>query len=120
MKKQYNYIASAATTSFRGNVSSIASLYGRDNSGSATTEWISRAIAFLLQHTCSKSRKHMPPWPEISEIVARFERKGFKLVAIKLVVPSKDFAQKHYHDLKERPFLNGLCGFSVLSLCLPW
>ncbi|KAI3856386.1 hypothetical protein MKX03_034468 [Papaver bracteatum] len=41
----------------------------------------------------------------ISEIV------GFKLVAIKLIVPSKDFAQKHYHDLKEIPFFNSLCDF---------
>ena len=32
-------------------------------------------------------------------------------MAIKIVVPSKDFAQKHYHDLKERPFFNGLCDF---------
>lgn len=48
---------------------------------------------------------------QISEIVSRFERKGFKLVGIKVVVPSKDFAQKHYHDLKERPFFNGLCDF---------
>ncbi|XP_013612782.1 PREDICTED: nucleoside diphosphate kinase III, chloroplastic/mitochondrial-like isoform X2 [Brassica oleracea var. oleracea] len=48
---------------------------------------------------------------EISEIISRFERKGFKLVGIKVVVPSKDFAQKHYHDLKERPFFNGLCDF---------
>ncbi|KAH7550129.1 hypothetical protein JRO89_XS13G0139700 [Xanthoceras sorbifolium] len=47
----------------------------------------------------------------ISEIISRFERKGFKLVAIKITVPSKDFAQKHYHDLKERPFFNGLCDF---------
>ncbi|KAK3429450.1 hypothetical protein EUGRSUZ_E00871 [Eucalyptus grandis] len=47
----------------------------------------------------------------ISEIISRFERKGFKLVAIKVVVPTKDFAQKHYHDLKERPFFNGLCDF---------
>ncbi|KAJ9706187.1 hypothetical protein PVL29_001643 [Vitis rotundifolia] len=47
----------------------------------------------------------------IAEILSRFERKGFKLVAIKIVVPSKDFAQKHYHDLKERPFFNGLCDF---------
>ncbi|CAN1300127.1 Nucleoside diphosphate kinase 4, chloroplastic [Linum perenne] len=29
----------------------------------------------------------------ISEIISRFERKGFKLVAIKVVVPSKDFAK---------------------------
>jgi nucleoside-diphosphate kinase len=34
--------------------------------------------------------------------VSRFERKGFKLVAIKLVVPSKEFDKKHYHDLKEK------------------
>ncbi|EMS63054.1 Nucleoside diphosphate kinase IV, chloroplastic/mitochondrial [Triticum urartu] len=47
----------------------------------------------------------------ISEIVSRFERKGYKLVAIKLVVPSKQFAEKHYHDLKERPFFSGLCDF---------
>ncbi|KAG8069053.1 hypothetical protein GUJ93_ZPchr0005g15442 [Zizania palustris] len=47
----------------------------------------------------------------VSEILSRFERKGFKLVAIKLVVPSKEFAQKHYHDLKDRPFFNGLCDF---------
>ncbi|WOH14905.1 hypothetical protein DCAR_0934434 [Daucus carota subsp. sativus] len=37
----------------------------------------------------------------ISEIISRFERKGFKL----------DFAKKHYHDLKERPFFDGLCDF---------
>lgn len=48
---------------------------------------------------------------QIAEIISRFERKGFKLVAIKMVIPSKDFAQKHYHDLKERPFFNGLCNF---------
>lgn len=48
---------------------------------------------------------------QISEIISRFERKGFKLVAIKVAAPSKAFAQKHYHDLKERPFFNGLCDF---------
>jgi nucleoside-diphosphate kinase len=43
--------------------------------------------------------------------MSRFERKGYKLVAIKLIVPSKEFAEKHYHDLKERPFFSGLCDF---------
>ncbi|KAL2508555.1 Nucleoside-diphosphate kinase [Forsythia ovata] len=47
----------------------------------------------------------------ILEIISRFERKGYKLVAIKILVPSKDFSEKHYHDLKERPFFNGLCDF---------
>ena len=32
-------------------------------------------------------------------------------MAIKLVIPSKGFAEKHYHDLKERPFFSGLCDF---------
>ena len=60
---------------------------------------------------------------QISEIVSHFERKGFKLVAIKLVVPSKEFAKKHYYDLKERPFFNGLCEFlssgPVLAMVSP-
>ncbi|KAL3690595.1 hypothetical protein R1sor_016904 [Riccia sorocarpa] len=47
----------------------------------------------------------------IAEIIARFERKGYKLVAIKLVHPTKDFAEKHYDDLKGRPFFNGLTDF---------
>ncbi|RZC56548.1 hypothetical protein C5167_015422 [Papaver somniferum] len=77
--------------------------------------------AYMLQeqdaHAAEMERTFIAIKPDgvqrglISEIVARFERKGFKLVAIKLVVPSKDFAQKHYHDLKERPFFNGLCDF---------
>ncbi|KAI3894867.1 hypothetical protein MKW92_033487 [Papaver armeniacum] len=71
--------------------------------------------AYMLQeqepHVAEMERTFMAIKPDgvqrglISEIV------GFKLVAIKLIVPSKDFAQKHYHDLKERPFFNGLCDF---------
>jgi len=51
-----------------------------------------------------------PPF-QISEIISRFERKGYKLVGIKVVIPSKEFAKQHYHDLKERPFFDGLCDF---------
>ena len=32
----------------------------------------------------------------ISEIIGRFERKGFKLVGLKQLIPSKELAQKHY------------------------
>lgn len=48
---------------------------------------------------------------QISEIVGRFERKGYKLVAIKLIVPTKEFAAQHYDDLSARPFFDGLCDF---------
>jgi len=44
----------------------------------------------------------------IGEIIGRFERKGYKLVAIKILVPSKDLAAKHYDDLKSKPFFPGL------------
>ena len=47
----------------------------------------------------------------ISEIIGRFERKGFKLVALKQLMPSKELAQKHYGVHKERPFFNDLVDF---------
>lgn len=48
---------------------------------------------------------------QIADIIGRFEKKGYKLVGIKLVHPTKEFAEKHYDDLKERPFFNGLTDF---------
>ncbi|KAL0447757.1 UNVERIFIED_CONTAM: Nucleoside diphosphate kinase, chloroplastic [Sesamum latifolium] len=114
--------AAAAAVSCRGRVSSLAS-YGVSESGKG---WISGvlalpAAAFMLQeqeaHAAEMERTFIAIKPDgvqrglISEIISRFEQKGFKLVAIKVVVPSKDFAKKHYHDLKERPFFNGLCDF---------
>lgn len=96
---------------------------GANASASHRYGWIAGipAAAYMLQdqevHAAELERTFIAIKPDgvqrglISEIVSRFERKGFKLVAIKLVVPSKQFAEKHYHDLKERPFFNGLCDF---------
>ena len=47
----------------------------------------------------------------ISEIIGRFEKKGFKLVALKQLIPSKDLAQKHYGIHKDRPFFDDLVDF---------
>lgn len=47
----------------------------------------------------------------ISEIIGRFERKGFKLVALKQLIPTKELAQKHYGVHKERPFFQDLVNF---------
>ena len=33
---------------------------------------------------------------------------SYKLVAIKLVSPSKEHLEKHYEDLKDKPFFKGL------------
>ena len=47
----------------------------------------------------------------ISEIIGRFERKGFKLVGLKQLIPSKELAQQHYGVHKDRPFFGDLVEF---------
>lgn len=47
----------------------------------------------------------------VGEIIQRFEKRGFKLVALKQVTPSLEMAEKHYYDLAERPFFPTLCRF---------
>ncbi|XP_036890302.1 nucleoside diphosphate kinase 3 isoform X3 [Sturnira hondurensis] len=48
----------------------------------------------------------------VGEIVRRFERKGFKLVALKLVQvksgASEELLREHYAELRERPFYDRL------------
>jgi nucleoside-diphosphate kinase len=44
----------------------------------------------------------------IGEIISRFEKKGYKLVGLKVVHPTEDFAKKHYADLAGRPFFPAL------------
>ncbi|KAK9059339.1 hypothetical protein SSX86_021959 [Deinandra increscens subsp. villosa] len=115
--------AAAAAVSFKGTLPALASFTDSTNT---SNKWIAGALAlpaaaYMLQdqeaHALQMERTFIAIKPDgvqrglISEIIERFERKGFKLVAIKLVVPSKTFAQKHYYDLKDRPFFNGLCNF---------
>ena len=47
----------------------------------------------------------------VAEIIGRFEKKGFKLVALKQLIPSKQLAQDHYGVHKERPFFRDLVEF---------
>lgn len=47
----------------------------------------------------------------IGEIVARFERKGFTLVGGKLMSVSRELAEQHYAEHKERPFFGELVDF---------
>jgi len=47
----------------------------------------------------------------IGDVIARFEKKGYKLVALKVVVPSKDLAAQHYAEHHGRPFFPKLVNF---------
>jgi nucleoside-diphosphate kinase len=47
----------------------------------------------------------------IGEILSRFEKKGFQLVGGKLMNISKELAEEHYGEHKERPFFGELVDF---------
>mmetsp|Transcript_22531 Transcript_22531/g.17029 ORF Transcript_22531/g.17029 Transcript_22531/m.17029 type:complete len:156 (-) Transcript_22531:47-514(-) len=48
----------------------------------------------------------------VGEIISRFEKKGFKLVALKMTAPGKEHFEKHYADLSARPFFPGLVAYA--------
>ncbi|WOD39352.1 nucleoside-diphosphate kinase [Nodosilinea sp. E11] len=47
----------------------------------------------------------------VSNIIGRFETKGFKLVGMKFMAVSRELAEKHYDVHRERPFFAGLVDF---------
>ena len=57
----------------------------------------------------------------ISSIIGRFERRGYKLVGLKMCQPGKAHLEEHYSDLSARPFFNGLVNYMnsgpVVAMC---
>lgn len=47
----------------------------------------------------------------IGEIVSKFERKGYKLVAAKLMNITEQLAEEHYGEHKDKPFFRELVDF---------
>lgn len=47
----------------------------------------------------------------IGEVISRFERRGLKLVGAKLMQVSRELAEQHYAELKEKPFFPELISF---------
>lgn len=44
----------------------------------------------------------------VGPILSRFEKRGFKLVAMKMTTPSEELLREHYADLQSKPFFPGL------------
>merc|ERR1712029_1314519 len=44
----------------------------------------------------------------VGDIIKRFEQKGFKLVAMKMMHASEDLLKQHYADLSSKGFFTGL------------
>ncbi|MEY3299115.1 MAG: nucleoside-diphosphate kinase [Cyanobacteriota bacterium] len=51
----------------------------------------------------------------ISEIIGRFEKKGFTLVGMKFMAVPRELAEKHYGVHRDRPFFAGLVDFITSS-----
>lgn len=47
----------------------------------------------------------------VGEIIARFEKKGFKPVGLKMMVPPMELLEQHYAEHKGKPFYPSLTGF---------
>ncbi|KAL7413485.1 putative nucleoside-diphosphate kinase [Mrakia frigida] len=59
----------------------------------------------------------------VGEIIARFEKRGFKLVALKLASPTEEHLGKHYADLKDKPFFPKLVKWMASAgpvVCMAW
>ena len=58
----------------------------------------------------------------VGAIVGRFERKGLRLVGLKLVQASRELAEKHYAVHKGKPFYDSLLSFltSGPTVALVW
>lgn len=58
----------------------------------------------------------------IGNIVSRFEAKGFKLRAMKLMTPSKELLEEHYSDLSSKKFFPALIEYMLSGpvCCMVW
>merc|ERR1712142_382880 len=58
----------------------------------------------------------------IGKIVKRFEERGFKLVALKMCAPGRAHMEKHYADLKKKPFFKDLVDYMISGpvVCMVW
>ncbi|GMH16742.1 hypothetical protein Nepgr_018583 [Nepenthes gracilis] len=58
----------------------------------------------------------------VGEIVSRFEKKGFKLIGLKMYQCPKELAEEHYKDLKAKSFYPKLINYITSGpvVCMAW
>ncbi|KAI9891258.1 MAG: nucleoside diphosphate kinase [Vezdaea aestivalis] len=49
----------------------------------------------------------------VGTIISRFEARGYKLAAIRLMTPSQKHLEQHYEDLSSKPFFPGLIKYML-------
>jgi len=106
----------------------------------AATAAVAAAIAAVSSSSCEKplpvygkpgtnqERTFLAVKPDgvqrglVGDIIARFEKRGYKLVGLKMVWPTREMAEEHYADLSKKPFFPGLAKFfsSGPIVCMCW
>jgi len=58
----------------------------------------------------------------VGEIIARFEKRGFFLRALKLTSPSEELLKQHYADLAQKAFFPKLIAYMLSGpvVCMVW
>jgi len=58
----------------------------------------------------------------VGEVIARFERRGLRLAALKLMKPSQELIEAHYADLSTKKFFPGLVEYMQWGpvVCMVW
>ena len=59
---------------------------------------------FMIKHDCVQRNL-------VGEIISRVEAKGFSITKIKMMTISKELAEQHYGEHKDKPFFNDLVSF---------
>ena len=49
----------------------------------------------------------------VGEIIKRFESRGYQLIALQLIHPTKELLEEHYGDLKTKPFFPKLVSYML-------
>ncbi|CAD2096174.1 nucleoside diphosphate kinase b, putative [Plasmodium vinckei brucechwatti] len=47
----------------------------------------------------------------VGVVIKRFERRGYKLIAIKIINPTEEILKEHYKELSEQPFFKKLVDY---------
>ena len=51
----------------------------------------------------------------VGTIISRFENRGYKLIALKMLSPSQELLENHYEDLKSRKFFPSLISYMLMG-----
>eukprot|EP00171_Calliarthron_tuberculosum_P012737 IDg12737t1 len=86
-------------------------------SGSALPGSRGRTVPRICSLRMARERTFVAVKPDgvnrglVGRIVTRFEERGFQLIGMKALVPSRELAETHYEALSEKPFYPALVDF---------